>query len=320
MESTQYGGEDLDGPGNIVAEAFAFRLLVRHLRGVSDKAANIDIMGSAGLCRNCVAKWYHAGTHASGQGVSYDDALEYVYGESYGSWKKRYQRPATPEQLEKFEATKSWHARHEKSVDAWASGFKKVSVSTPADPCCYDDETSAASRIPKRAALPGARLRLGVLTVSDRAAAGTYDDASGPAVIDEVRRVAPVDRIDSTIVPDDLEAIKAILLEWAPDHNLVLTTGGTGFGPRDVTPEATSQVLEKQAPGIIDIVHARALSDADHADSLLSRAVAGVRGSCVIVNLPGRPEAARRNLAALMPTLSKAVAMVDPPSALPPVA
>lgn len=298
----QYAGEGVPASfGNVYAEAFAFRLLVRHLRSVADEASNIDVMNASGMCRNCLAKWYHAGTHASGRAVSYDEACEVVYGESYAAWKKKHQVPATPEQLAKFQATKPYHAKHEKSIEAWGAG-----LAAAAEPCCYDDEGPSEARRP----LPTRSLRLGVLTVSDRASAGTYDDTSGPAVVDEARRTAVVDSLATAVVPDDAEAISAAILDWAHTCDLVLTTGGTGFGPRDVTPEATTAVLDKEAPGIIDLVHTRGLSDPDHADSLLSRAVAGVTGSCLVVNLPGRPEAARRNVALLMPTLLKAVDLI----------
>jgi len=303
----EYGGEAmLAGSGNVYAEAFAFRLLVRHLRAVSGEASNIDIMGASGMCRNCVAKWYHAGTHASGRGVSYEEACEYVYGESYGSWKKKYQVPARPEQLERFEATKPWHAKHEKSVEAWAAR-----VTSAAEPCCYEDEGGEVPR--EEQPEIAAAVRLGVLTVSDRASAGVYDDASGPAVVDEARRHAKLDALTTAIVPDERDRIEDTLRSWATTCDLVLTTGGTGFGPRDVTPEATAAILDKQAPGLIHMVHARALAQPDHDASLLSRAVAGLRGSCLVVNLPGRPQAARRNLGVLMPTLLKAVAATAAP-------
>lgn len=325
----QYAGEEVLASANTYAEAFAFRLLVRHLQSVSDKASNIDIMSHAGMCRNCLAKWYHAGTHASGQGVSYDEACRFVYGESYEDWKKKFQKPARPEQLELFKATMPWHAKHEKSVETWASQLIRTTQdqdvarpqilsatqSTSAEPCCYDDESPDFAPGVERSesATAAVKLNLGVLTISDRAAIGTYEDLSGPAVVSEARRHATVDNLTTAVVADDAEAIKATLLSWTRECNLVLTTGGTGFGPRDITPEATVAVLDKHAPGIIDIVHARALSETSHDDSLLSRAVAGVSGSCVVVNLPGRPEAARRNVSVLMPTLLKAVAMVSTP-------
>lgn len=305
------------------AEALAFRLLVRHLQSVSDKASNIDVMCASGMCRNCVAKWYHAGTHMSGKPKSYEEACQVIYGESYGSWKKKYQKPATQEQLERYEATKPWHAKHEKSVAEWAATQK----TTTAEPCCYDVEEEEAHEVPAKASQGSSTtvgpIRVGVLTVSDRASRGVYEDLSGPSVVGEVRKHATIDTLTTAIVPDEKEAIQTKIGDWADssDCDLVLTTGGTGFGARDVTPEATAALMDKLAPGIINIVHERAFSSSnpttnrqgganDQLDSLLSRAVAGVRGSCLVVNLPGRPEAAKRNLALLMPTLLRAVAQL----------
>lgn len=297
-----YAGEETLGSmhGNLVAEAFAFRLLVRHFRKVSDEAANIDIMGASGVCRNCLAKFYTAGTHYSGSPVSYGEACEYIYGEPYETWKQK-QKKATPEQLDKFNATKRWHAKHEKDLEAWAA------PSAPsAEACCYDDDDVPAAPAASTA------LRLGVLTVSDRASSGEYRDASGPAVVEQARSTAVVADLVTRVVADDADAIAATIVEWSATCNLVLTTGGTGFGPRDVTPEATTRVIDKPAPGIIDLVHAKAWRDGGDAETMLSRATAGVRATCLVVNLPGRPDAAKRNLAVLMPTLVKAVGIIDP--------
>lgn len=320
LAKMQYAGQDVLPPTeDVYAEAFAFRMLVQHLRSVADEASNIDVMSVAGMCRNCLCKWYHAGTHAAGRGVTYDEACEVIYGEPYGAWKKKHQKPATPDQLAKFEATKPFHAKHEKDLEAWRRGLRvptptvdvpkaTTTTSIAGDPCCYQEEDGNTV---KQVSAPTKKLRVGVLTVSDRASSGVYPDQGAPAVLEELRSQVDFDLVATKIVPDDVTAIQDVLTSWADPCNLILTTGGTGFGPRDVTPEATTAVLTKQAPAIMNIVHARALQDSSHLDSLLSRAVAGVRGHCVILNLPGRPAAARYNLRLLLPTLANAVALAD---------
>ena len=320
---------------------YAFRAIVAHLQGVSDDCSNIDIMIAAGMCRNCVAKFYHAGmVYAGSTDATYDAALESVYGEPYGAWKAKHQTKATAEQLERFEATKRYHAKHApveavrpatprssapRSPRAAAAGDFNITVAAPpskkparppvapgAEPCCYDDDDDACAG-PEAAPPPPAKtLKLGIVTVSDRAAAGAYDDETGPALAACLGAYSA--DVATTVVADDADAIAAAVAALADGgRTLVLTAGGTGFGPRDVTPEATKRVLDKEAPGIIDVVHADALRRGADLDSLLSRATAGVRGACVVVNLPGRPAAATRNATVLLPTLLKAVALASAP-------
>jgi molybdenum cofactor synthesis domain-containing protein len=138
-----------------------------------------------------------------------------------------------------------------------------------------------------------------VLTVSDGVHAGEREDASGDLLesllradgFDVVRRVAP----------DERETIAAAIAELADDSLLVLTTGGTGFAPRDVTPEATASVLEREAPGIAEAIRSDALERTPHA--LLSRGLAGLRGATLVVNLPGSPGGCRDGFAVLQPAL-----------------
>ncbi len=138
-----------------------------------------------------------------------------------------------------------------------------------------------------------------MLTVSDGVHAGERDDVSGAALadllagegFDVVRRV----------VPDDPERISTAIVELASDVLLILTTGGTGFAPRDVTPEATRIVLDREAPGIAEAIRADALTRTPHA--LLSRGVAGLRGGTLIVNLPGSPGGCRDGFAVIRPAL-----------------
>lgn len=148
--------------------------------------------------------------------------------------------------------------------------------------------------------------RVGILTVSDRAAAGTYSDESGPlaAAIIAGQTAWHVER--QAIIPDDFETIVRTLRDWCDAGlDLVLTTGGTGFAPRDVTPEATRAVIERDAPGIVEALRAESLKVTRHA--MLSRAAAGMRGATLLINLPGSPKAVRENLDVLLPVLTHAL-------------
>ncbi len=146
-------------------------------------------------------------------------------------------------------------------------------------------------------------IRVGILTVSDRASRGEYQDMSGPEVRRLVEEKLGAEVVVEEIVPDEKEQIEAVLKRWADelDLELILTTGGTGFTPRDVTPEATKAVIEKEAPGLAEAMRAASLQKTPHA--MLSRAVAGIRGRTLIVNLPGSPRAARENLEVILPAL-----------------
>ena len=152
--------------------------------------------------------------------------------------------------------------------------------------------------------------RVGILTVSDRAAAGTYTDESGPlaTAIIAGQTAWQVERQD--IIPDDYETITRTLRDWCDAGlDLVLTTGGTGFAPRDVTPEATRAVIEREAPGIAEALRAESLKVTRHA--MLSRAAAGMRGATLIINLPGNPKAVRENLDVLRPVLPHALDLLS---------
>jgi molybdenum cofactor synthesis domain-containing protein len=152
-------------------------------------------------------------------------------------------------------------------------------------------------------------LRFAVLTVSDRSWRGERPDASGPALIDGIKRQGWV-VVRQNILPDDLTMLREILISWCDrgDMDVILTTGGTGFAPRDVTPEATRAVIEREAPGLAEVMRAASAAKSPHA--MLSRAVAGIRGSVLIINLPGSPKAAVENFQVVVPALEHAVQLL----------
>ncbi|MCC7354749.1 MAG: molybdopterin adenylyltransferase [Anaerolineae bacterium] len=145
--------------------------------------------------------------------------------------------------------------------------------------------------------------RIGILTVSDRASRGEYDDHSGPAIRQFVTGRLGGEVVQSAIVPDERERIAATLRAWCDEAglDLILTTGGTGFAPRDMTPEATRDVIEREAPGLAEAMRAASLKVTPHA--MLTRAVAGIRGRTLIINLPGSPKAVLENLETIAPAL-----------------
>lgn len=153
-------------------------------------------------------------------------------------------------------------------------------------------------------------IRVGILTVSDRSSRGERTDESGPFLQEMVEQQGwTVER--TGVVPDDALSIQACLMGWADGSglDLILTTGGTGFAPRDVTPEATRAVIEREAPGLAEAMRAASLLKTPHA--MLSRAACGMRGRTLIVNLPGSPKAARENLETILPALPHAIALLQ---------
>jgi len=153
-------------------------------------------------------------------------------------------------------------------------------------------------------------MHVGILTISDRSARGERADDSGPAIHDLVEHELGANVAEYKIVPDDLEEIAQTLASWSDELNLdlILTTGGTGFARRDVTPEATLKVIERRAPGLEEAMRAESMKKTVHA--MLSRAVAGMRGQTIIINLPGSPQAVRENLAVILPALPHAVRLL----------
>ncbi len=152
-------------------------------------------------------------------------------------------------------------------------------------------------------------MRVGILTVSDRSARGEREDRSGPAL--EAMLIAQGWQVvRRAVVSDDQERVEATLMAWADsaEMDLILTTGGTGFAARDRTPEATLAVVDRLAPGLAEAMRSASLRVTPHA--MLSRAVAGIRGRTLIVNLPGSPRAATENLEVILPALPHAVALL----------
>jgi molybdopterin adenylyltransferase len=149
-------------------------------------------------------------------------------------------------------------------------------------------------------------VRAAVLTVSDGVSAGEREDASGDLLVEALG--ADGWEVVRQVVPDDRGEIVAALRELAGSSGLVLTTGGTGFGPRDITPEATAEVLERGAPGIAEAIRADAVAKTPH--GMLSRGIAGVVGATLVVNLPGSPGACRDGWAVLAPAVGHAVELL----------
>lgn len=154
-------------------------------------------------------------------------------------------------------------------------------------------------------------MRLAILTISDRAARGEYQDESGPAIREMIEKHFAGAEIVAAIVPDEIPRIKRALKAWCDKDklDLILTTGGTGFAPRDVTPEATRAVIERDAPGLVQAMLAASLQKTPYA--MLARPVAGMRGKTLIVNLPGAPKAARENLEVILPALPHALELLS---------
>ena len=158
-------------------------------------------------------------------------------------------------------------------------------------------------------------MRIAILTVSDRSARGERSDQSGP-VLTQAVTAQGWQVVQQAVLPDDLVALSDLLVRWADsgEIDIILTTGGTGFSPRDVTPEATLAVIKRAAPGLAEAMRSASLQITPHA--MLSRAAAGIRSKTLIVNLPGSPKAALENLAVITPVLPHAVQLLqdDPAS------
>eukprot|EP00591_Stephanopyxis_turris_P016875 CAMPEP_0195542176 /NCGR_PEP_ID=MMETSP0794_2-20130614/51470_1 /TAXON_ID=515487 /ORGANISM="Stephanopyxis turris, Strain CCMP 815" /LENGTH=401 /DNA_ID=CAMNT_0040676305 /DNA_START=47 /DNA_END=1252 /DNA_ORIENTATION=- len=297
----------------------------------------------------------------------YDEAAEDVYGCTYPEWKKRYQKKSTEDQMKLFNESKSLHAKHDKDLLRARADFDRNAAIPPvllsddkkqpkaapsssallSDVCCQDVDSihpspgttsssagnsatvaSSSSYTPPPPPAGGVKLNVGILTVSDRAAANQYasGDLSGPAVEGALK--AFVNQVNSNsssvssgtidcmivqrgVVPDDADAIADTLTAWAKDDskhnstlcNLVFTTGGTGFAPRDVTPEATTRVLDRECQSLMSWVSTECATSGLQPRACLSRGTAGVCGGSMIVNLPGNPAGAAQVAGLLLPLL-----------------
>jgi molybdopterin adenylyltransferase len=154
------------------------------------------------------------------------------------------------------------------------------------------------------------KIRFGILTLSDRSSRGERADLSGPA-LSRVIEAEGWSVAKESILPDEESAIREILISWADSNDLdvILTTGGTGFSPRDVTPEATRAVIERDAPGLAEAMRAASLKITPHA--MLSRVATGIRKKTLIINLPGSPKGAVENLQVVLPVLSHAIKLLQ---------
>lgn len=153
-------------------------------------------------------------------------------------------------------------------------------------------------------------LKVAILTISDRVAAGEYEDRSGPALAELAQQRLGAEVLERDVVPDDRGQIAQRLSAWADEAriDLILTTGGTGFAPRDVTPEATADVIERAAPGLDEAMRAASRQITPH--GMLSRGNSGIRGRTLILNLPGSPKGATESFIVVASAIRHAVALL----------
>jgi molybdenum cofactor synthesis domain-containing protein len=153
-------------------------------------------------------------------------------------------------------------------------------------------------------------IKVGILTASDKGSKGERVDESGKVIAEAVRQIEG-EVVIYRIVPDDRQQISKTLIEMSDEYNadLILTTGGTGFSQRDITPEATLDVVERQVPGIPEAMRQKSLQITNRA--MLSRAVAGIRGKTLIINMPGSPKAVSESLEVVLPVLTHAIQILN---------
>lgn len=271
----------------------------------------------------------------------YPKAAIYVYGMNINDWKQKYQAKATDEQMERYQSSKHLWAKHDEQLLSPAPQGSTPPVTTPvaaisrqntkslaSNVCCepisdmsiqpnQQQQSTDARRdikpfvppmIPKTAQT--ASLRIYILTISDRAFRNEYEtgDLSGPAVQDAVCQLLETSETKIVIVPDDKNAIQDQLTAWCDQKespHIVLTTGGTGLGPRDVTPEATRNILDQECSGLMSFATTECSRQQPLAS--LSRGTAGIRKKTMVANLPGNPKAANEILSILLPLLIQGI-------------
>jgi molybdopterin adenylyltransferase len=259
----------------------------------------------------------HSARRQLGAAGTYEQALEEVYGTSYDAYKTAHQKKATKEQLDAFDATKSTlHADH--------LSFNPNPVE-PSSACCEVPDLVQLSpqlqvlgsfiaqphTLVKHAVKDA--IRFGVLTLSDRASRGEYADLSGPGVVHALSQqtLFPFAVAQTGLLPDDLEDIASQLLTWSKlGVDVILTTGGTGVGPRDVTPEATLKVLARPIPGVAEAM--RRETSQSQPMALLSRALAGVMvgNRTVVINLPGSPAGVQTCMQVIIPLIPRLMELI----------
>lgn len=146
----------------------------------------------------------------------------------------------------------------------------------------------------------------GVITLSDKGSRGEREDLSGPEVIRMLKEIG-IETTGYEVVPDEADVIERKLIEFVDERrfDLVVTTGGTGVSPRDVTPDATLKVIDREIPGMAEAMRRESMTKTPHA--MISRALAGIRRTTLIINLPGSPKGVRENLAVILPALKHAI-------------
>lgn len=300
-------------------EAYAFRQLVAHLQW-RDDVQNIDLMNLAGFCRNCLSKWYVAGAKVYGVPMDYNEATERIYGEPLAQFKKR-QPKATEEQMSLFNSAevKAKHARTDPGPALLPSPAAPGGAGGTAghSNVCGQDCDAAPVPAPLNTTGDCVEARIAILTCSDRASQGVYKDESGPAVKASVSGFAERSGILQAsfpyekIVPDDEAGIASVLRQWSESQacDVIITTGGTGFAPRDVTPEASRQVVVRYADGLSRAMAWQTSFQEPH--SILSRGICGITAQrALVINLPGNPAAVKQCLAVLLPVLPQAVKLL----------
>lgn len=150
-------------------------------------------------------------------------------------------------------------------------------------------------------------IKVAILTLSDKGSRGERKDTSGPTIEKMIKKI-DAEVVSSDILPDEKGGIKRKLIALCKESDLILTTGGTGVSPRDVTPEATREVIQREIPGMAEAMRVSSMKKTPY--GMLSRAVAGIRNRTLIVNLPGSPKAVRENLGVILPALPHAVAKI----------